>query len=330
VTRSAEPGVRPTTGGLPATRGGPPRRFDGAFRATTMAAAGTVLLLLGGIWASLLWEGSAAFHAFGWGFLVSSEWDPVTEKYGALVPVVGTLITSLLALLIAVPLSFLVAFFLVELAPAWLRHVLGAAVELLAGIPSVVFGIWGLFVFAPLFARAEPWITSHLGAVPLVGVLFRGPPIGVGMLTAGIVLGVMVIPYVCSIMREVFLVVPAVLKESAFALGATTWEVFWKVVVPYTRTGLVGGILLGLGRALGETMAVTFVIGNAHELSASLLAPGSSISAVLANEFSEATTDLYKSSLLALGFILFGITLVVLAAGRLLLHRIQRSLGSAP
>jgi phosphate transport system permease protein len=295
-----------------------------------MAAAGSVLLLLGGIWASLLWEGKAAFGAFGWGFLVSPEWDPVAEKYGALVPVVGTLVTSVLALLIAVPLSFLVAFFLVELAPAWLRHLLGSAVELLAGIPSVVFGIWGLFVFAPLFARAEPWISTHLGRLPVAGALFRGPPIGVGMLTAGIVLGVMVIPYVCSIMREVFLVVPTVLKESAYALGATSWEVFWKVVVPYTRTGLIGGILLGLGRALGETMAVTFVIGNAHELSASLLAPGTSIAAVLANEFSEATTDLYRSSLLALGFILFGITLVVLAAGRLLLHRIQRSLGTTP
>ncbi len=305
-------------------------RFDGAFRAITLAAAGTVLLLLGGIWASLLWEGRAAFHAFGWGFLVSREWDPVQEQYGALVPIVGTLITSVIALLIAVPLSFFVALFLVELSPPWLRHVLGTAVELLAGIPSVVFGIWGLFVFVPLFARAEPWISSHLGALPLIGPLFRGPPIGVGVLTAGIVLAVMVVPYVCSIMREVFLVVPTVLKESAYGLGATTWEVFWKVVVPYTRTGLMGGILLGLGRALGETMAVTFVIGNAHDLSPSLLAAGNSISAVLANEFSEATTDLYKSSLLALGFILFGITLLVLAAGRLLLGRLQRSLGTTP
>jgi phosphate transport system permease protein len=266
-----------------------------------------------------------ALKAFGFGFLTSAEWNPVTEKFGALVPIVGTLVTSSIALLIGIPVSFGIALFLTELSPPWLRRPLGTAIELLAAIPSIIYGMWGLFVFAPVFGdHVEPLLSNTLGTLPVVGALFRGAPTGIGILTAGIILAIMVIPFIASVMRDVFEIVPAVLKESAYALGSTTWEVVWHVVLPYTKVGVVGGVMLGLGRALGETMAVTFVIGNAHKLSASLLAPGSSIASALANEFTEAVGDLYLSSLIELGLILFLITFVILALSKLLLMRLAK------
>jgi phosphate transport system permease protein len=230
--------------------------------------------------------------------------------------------------LIAIPVSFGIAIFLTQLAPQWMRRPLGIAVELLAGIPSIIYGMWGLFVFAPLFAdNVEPWLNDHIGTWPILGPFFSGPPMGIGMLTAGIILAIMVIPFIASVMRDVFDVVPTMLKESAYGLGATTWEVMWKVVLPYTKIGVVGGIMLGLGRALGETMAVTFVIGNAHELNKSLLMPGNSISSALANEFAEAVGELYTSALIELGLILFFITFVVLSLARLMLHKLQQREG---
>jgi phosphate transport system permease protein len=266
--------------------------------------------------------------AFGFGFLASPEWNPVTERFGALVPIVGTLVTSLIALLIGIPVSFGIALFLTELSPVWLRRPLGTAIELLAAIPSIIYGMWGLFVFAPAFAQyLQPALGGTLGALPLIGVLFRGPAIGIGVLSAGIILAIMVIPFIASVMRDVFEIVPVVLKESAYALGSTTWEVVWNVVLPYTKVGVVGGIMLGLGRALGETMAVTFVIGNSHRLSASLMMPGNSIASTLANEFTEAVGDLYSSALIELGLILFLITFVVLSASRLLLLRLKQGEG---
>jgi phosphate transport system permease protein len=276
---------------------------------------------------SLLWQGWPAFRQFGFGFLVSNDWDPVADRYGALSPIYGTLLSSLIALLIAVPVSLGIAVFITELAPPWLKRPVSTAIEMLAGIPSVIFGMWGLFIFAPAFAGLEPWLTSHLGPIPGLGLLFQGPPMGIGVLSASFILSIMIVPFISSIMREVFLLTPPMLKESAYGLGATTWEVVWNVVLPYTKTAVVGGIFLGLGRALGETMAVTFVIGNAHQIAASLLAPGTSISAVLANEFSEATTPMYRSSLLALGFILFVITFAVLVLAKVMLLRLQNSEG---
>jgi phosphate transport system permease protein len=244
------------------------------------------------------------------------------------VPIVGTLVTAGIALLIAVPVSFGIALFLTELSPRWMRRPLGIAVELLAGIPSIIYGMWGLFVFAPLFGDyLEPWINDHIGAMPLIGPFFSGPPMGIGVLTAGIILAIMVIPFIASVMRDVFEVVPALLKESAYGLGATTWEVMWNVVLPYTKIGVVGGIMLGLGRALGETMAVTFVIGNAHALNASLLMPGNSISSALANEFNEAVGELYTSALIELGLILFFITFVVLTLARYMLYKLAKREG---
>jgi phosphate transport system permease protein len=262
---------------------------------------------------------------FGFGFITSAAWNPVTEVFGGLVPILGTIVTSAIALLIAVPVSFGIALFLTEMCPSWLKRPLGTAIELLAGIPSIIYGMWGLFVFAPLFRdHAEPWINSHLGALPLIGALFRGPPMGIGMMTAGLILSIMVIPFIASVMRDVFEVVPVLLKESAYGLGATTWEVVRNIVLPYTKVGVIGGIMLGLGRALGETMAITFVIGNAHELHASLLMPGNSIASTLANEFTEAVGKLYTSSLIELGLFLFFITFVVLALAKLLLVRLSR------
>src|SRR6185369_16338888 len=244
----------------------------------------------------------------------NAEWNPVTEEFGALVPIVGTLVTSSIALAIAIPVSFGIAMFLTELSPVWLHRPLGTAIEMLAAIPSIIYGMWGLFVFAPLFqAHVQPLISKTLGAIPGIGVLFAGPPMGIGMLTAGIILAVMVIPFITAVMRDVFELVPAMLKESSYALGSTTWEVVSRVVLPYTRVGVIGGIMLGLGRALGETMAVTFVIGNAHRLSLSLFAPGNSIASALANEFTEAVGDVYTSALVELGLILFLITTIVLA-----------------
>ncbi len=302
--------------------------LDMMFRGLTRLSAFGVLALLLAIITSLVMGSMPAIEAFGFNFLVNPEWNPVTEEYGALIPIVGTLVTSGIALLIAIPVSFGIAIFLTELSPRVLRRPLGIAVELLAGIPSIIYGMWGLFVFAPFFAdHIEPWINDHIGALPMIGPFFAGPPMGIGILTAGIILAIMVIPFIASVMRDVFEVVPPMLKESAYGVGATTWEVVMKIVLPYTRIAVVGGIMLGLGRALGETMAVTFVIGNAHELSQSLLMPGNSISSALANEFTEAVGDLYTSSLIELGLILFFITFVVLSCARLLLHKLGKREG---
>jgi phosphate transport system permease protein len=303
-------------------------RLDQAFRYATRFFAFLVLALLAGILGSLFVGSVPSMRAFGFGFFASPEWNPVTERFGALVPIVGTLATSAIALLIGIPVSFGIALFLTELSPVWLRRPLGTAIELLAAIPSIIYGMWGLFVFAPVFAGyVQPSLTTSLGSVPIFGVLFRGSPMGIGVLTAGIILAVMVIPFIASVMRDVFEIVPAVLKESAYALGSTTWEVVWHVVLPYTKIGVVGGIMLGLGRALGETMAVTFVIGNAHRLSASLMEPGNSIASALANEFTEAVGDLYLSALIELGLVLFFITFVVLALSKLLLLRLAHREG---
>jgi phosphate transport system permease protein len=298
---------------------------DRGFRWLATGAALLVLVALAAAAGSMLWGGRAAFEKFGFGFLVSRTWDPVAHEFGALVPIYGTLVTALIAMLIAVPVSFGIALFLTEVAPGWMRQPVGAAIELLAGIPSIIYGMWGLFVFVPIMGEyINPWLNDHIGSVPFIGALFRGPPLGIGMLTAGIVLAIMVIPFISSVMREVFLTVPTRLKESAYALGSTTWEVVWDIVLPYTRSAVIGGIFLGLGRALGETMAVTFVLGNAHRLSASLLEPGNSIAATIANEFTEADSDIYRSSLIALGFLLFVITFVVLCIGKLMLLRAAR------
>ncbi|HEY7888237.1 MAG TPA: phosphate ABC transporter permease subunit PstC [Steroidobacteraceae bacterium] len=295
------------------------------FRASTLAAAILLLLLLGGVVVSLLHGAWPAFDRFRLAFITQDVWNPVTNRYGALSAIYGTVVTSVLAMILALPVSFGIAVFLTELAPPWLKRPVGVAIELLAAIPSIIFGIWGLFVLAPVLQESvEPWIDGHLGKLPLVGALFQGAPYGIGFLTAGIVLAIMIIPFISAVIRDVFDTVPDVLKESGYGLGATTWEVIWKVVVPYSRSGMIGGIMLGLGRALGETMAVTFVIGNAHQISASLLAPGTTISAAIANEFTEATTPLYTSSLIALGVLLFVITFAVIAAARLMLLRLGR------
>ena len=304
--------------------------LDSLFRNLTRLAAMGVLLLLASILFSLVMGSMPAIHAFGFGFLTSSDWDPVNDKFGALIPIIGTLVTSGIALLIAIPVSFGIALFLTELSPRALRRPLGVAIELLAGIPSIIYGMWGLFVFAPLFAdHIEPWINDHIGTMPYIGPFFSGPPMGIGILTASIILAIMVIPFISSVMRDVFDVVPAMLKESAYGLGSTTWEVMMSIVLPYTKVGVAGGIMLGLGRALGETMAVTFVIGNAHELSKSLLNPGNSISSALANEFTEAVGDLYTSSLIELGLILFFITFVVLSIARYMLYKLGQREGKA-
>ena len=301
---------------------------DATFRALTRASAIGVLVLLGAIIVSLIIGSMPAFQAFGLDFLIEERWNPVTEKFGAIAPIYGTLVTSFIAMLIAVPVGLLIAVFLTELCPMWLRRPIGIAVELLAGIPSIIYGIWGLFVFAPFLQDTlQPFLIATLGNVPGIGALFAGPPYGIGMLTASLILAIMVLPFVTSISRDVFDAVPPVLKEAAYGLGCTTWEVVRRVVIPYTRVGVIGGVMLGLGRALGETMAVTFVIGNAHRISASVLAPGTTISATIANEFTEAVGDLYTSALIALGLILFVITFIVLAAARYLLLRIERRIG---
>ena len=298
------------------------------FRHLTRAAAIGVLLLLSGVIISLIQGSIPAIRTFGFGFLVSERWNPVTDNFGALPAIYGTILTSLIAMLIAVPVGLMIAFFLTELCPQWLRRPIGIAIELLAGIPSIIYGIWGLFVFAPfLQATLQPFLINTLGNVPGIGSLFAGPPYGIGMLTSGLILAIMVLPFVTSITRDVFEAVPAVLKEAAYGLGCTTWEVVRNVVLPYARVGVIGGIMLALGRALGETMAVTFVIGNAHRISASILAPGTTISATIANEFTEAVGDLYTSALIALGLILFVITFIVLAIARYMLMRIERRIG---
>lgn len=303
-------------------------RNDAIFRGTVAAAGLFVLVTLAAAAFSMFWGGREAFQTFGWSFLTSTEWDPVQRQFGALVPIYGTVVTSLIALLIAVPVSFGIALFLTEVAPNWLRTPVAAAIELLAGIPSIIYGMWGLFVLVPYLAEyVFPWLDEHLGQWPLIGQLFQGPPLGIGMLTAGLVLAIMIIPFISSVMREVFLTVPTRLKESAYALGSTTTEVAWDIVLPYTRSAVIGGIFLGLGRALGETMAVTFVLGNAHYLTASLLEPGNSIAATIANEFSEADSQIYLSSLIALGFLLFVVTFIVLSIAKLMLRSLANREG---
>ncbi len=299
---------------------------DMAFQALTVFFALLVLLVLAGVIVSLISGALPALQHFGFGFLVTESWNPVTEKFGALAPIYGTLVTSAIAMLIGIPVAFGVALFITELCPNWLKRPLSTMIELLAAIPSIIYGIWGLFVLAPFVQEyIEPLLIGTLGAIPGIGMLFAGPPLGIGVLTAGFILAIMVLPFISSIMRDVFETVPAVLRESTYALGATTTEVVWKVVLPYA--GVFGGILLGLGRALGETMAVTFVIGNSHHIHASILQPGTTISAALANEFTEAVGDLYLSSLIALGLILFVITFIVLALAKLLLIRLERQAG---
>ncbi|MES2933882.1 MAG: phosphate ABC transporter permease subunit PstC [Pseudomonadota bacterium] len=305
------------------------RLQDFIFHKVTFFFALCVLLVLVGILISLVLGAWPAFKEFGPGFITTVEWDPVNDKYGALIAIVGTLSTSFIALLIAFPVSFGIALFLTEICPGWLRRPLGTAVELLAGVPSIIYGMWGLFVFAPMFADyVQPFLKSTLGHVPVIGQLFTGPMMGIGILTAGLILAVMIIPFIASVMRDVFEVVPAVLKESAYGLGCTRWEVVRKIVLPYTKTGVVGGVMLGLGRALGETMAVTFVIGNANKLSWSLFSAGNSIASTLANEFAEAESTLHLSSLYALGLILFVITFAVLGAAKVMLMGMARKEGS--
>jgi phosphate transport system permease protein len=301
---------------------------DAFFHRLTQAAALAVLLILGGVIVSLIDGSLPAFQKFGFGFFVSQVWNPVTNKFGALAPIYGTVVTSAIAMLIAVPVGLGIAIFLTEICPPALRRPIGIAIELLAGIPSIIYGIWGLFVFAPFLQQhVQPALIALFGNVPVLSSLFAGPPYGIGMLTAGLILAIMVLPFVTSISRDVFDTVPPMLKESAYGIGCTTWEVVRNVVIPFTRIGVVGGVMLGLGRALGETMAVTFVIGNAHRISPSLLAPGTTISASIANEFTEAVGDLYTSSLIALGLILFMITFVVLAIARIMLMRLEIQAG---
>lgn len=304
------------------------RNAESVFRWATVCSAALVLLLLAGVLLSLAYGAWPALEQFKWSFLTTQSWNPVTEKFGALAPIYGTVVTSLIAMLIAVPLAFGIAVFLTETCPYWLRTPIGICIELLAAVPSIVFGIWGLFILAPILQQTvQPWLIEHLGPLPVIGALFQGAPYGIGLLTAGLVLAIMVLPFVTAVMREVFQMTPASLKEAAYGLGATQWEVVWDVVVPWSRPGVIGGIMLGLGRALGETMAVTFVVGNAHRISASLLAPGTTISAAIANEFTEAVGDLYTSSLMALGLILFILTFTVIAGARLLLLKLERGGG---
>jgi len=303
-------------------------RSDAFFHGLTRAAAIAVLGVLVGVIAALIFGAWPALKQFGIGFVLTQDWNPVTEKFGAIAPIYGTVLTSAIAMLFAVPIGIGVAIFLTELCPALLRRPIGIAIELLAGIPSIIYGIWGLFVLAPVLQRTvQPWLIDAFGSVPILSSLFAGPPYGIGVLTASIILAIMILPFITSITRDVFEQVPPMLKEAAFGLGCTTREVIRKVVIPYTRVGVTGGCMLALGRALGETMAVTFVIGNAHKIHASLLAPGTTISATIANEFTEAVGDLYTSSLIALGLILFVITFIVLAVARYMLMRVAKKAG---
>ncbi|TAA41649.1 phosphate ABC transporter permease subunit PstC [Pseudoxanthomonas winnipegensis] len=303
-------------------------RADRLFRWVLVGTVVFVLVALASAALSMLWGGRHVLLDQGWHFITSTDWNPVENKYGALAPIYGTLVTAVIAMLIAVPVSFGIAFFLTEVAPRWLRGPIGTAIELLAGIPSIIYGMWGLFVLVPVMTEyVTPWLNDTLGTLPVVGVLFQGPPLGIGILTAGFVLAIMVIPFISSVMREVFLTVPTRLKESAYALGATKWEVSWDIVLPYTRSAVIGGIFLGLGRALGETMAVAFVVGNSVSLSASLLMPGTTIAALIANDFGEAT-ETYRSALLLLGFILFIVTFAVLAVARFMLMQLARREGN--
>ena len=312
----------------PSARNTRDTRNDRLFRWILAATAIFVLFTLAAAALSMLWGGRSVLQSEGLSFFTSSDWNPVEDKYGALVPIYGTIVTALIAMLIAVPVSFGIAFFLTEVAPRWLRGPVGTAIELLAGIPSIIYGMWGFFVLMPVMRETIiPWLDENIGPLPIIGRLFQGPPIGAGMLTSGIVLSIMVIPFISSVMREVFLTVPSRLKESAYALGSTKWEVSWDIVLPYTRSAVIGGIFLGLGRALGETMAVAFVIGNSVQFTASLLEPSTTIAALIANDFGEAT-ETYRSALLLLGFVLFIVTFIVLALARLMLMKLARKEGN--
>jgi phosphate transport system permease protein len=312
-------------------RGAVLRRFgrsDARFRNFTLAAALLVIAIFIGIMIALFQGAWLALHTFGWGFLTSTAWNPVTEKFGAFAAIYGTVVTSALAMLIAVPVGIGIAIFLTELCPRALKRPIGTAIELLAGIPSIIYGIWGLFIFAPYFqAHIQPWLIDFFANVPVLQDLFAGPPYGIGMFTASLILSIMILPFISAVTRDVFETVPVALKESAYSLGCTTWEVMWRIVLPFARSGVVGGAMLALGRALGETMAVTFVIGNAHHINASLFAPATTISATIANEFTEALGDLYVSSLIAIGLILFGITFIVLASAQIMLRSLERRAG---
>jgi phosphate transport system permease protein len=302
---------------------------DTFFRYLTLSSAYLVLAILGAIFVSLILGGSLAFQTFGFSFLTREVWNPVTEQFGALAPIYGTVITSAIAMLVAVPISIGIAVFLTELCPMPLRRPIGIAIELLAGVPSIIYGIWGLFFFAPVIQQyVQPELIAFFKPIPVLNQLFAGPPYGIGILTSALILAMMVLPFITAVCRDVFETVPPVLKEAAYGMGWTTREVVGNVVIPYTRVGIIGGVMLGLGRALGETMAVTFVIGNAHRISASILAPGTTISATIANEFTEAVGDIYTSSLIALGLILFFITFIVLALARFMLMRLEKRTGA--
>ncbi len=303
--------------------------MDIAFRNITRIFAFLVFSLLAAIMVSLIYGSQESLAKYGLSFLWTDDWNPVEDSYGALVPVVGTLLSSVIALVIAIPISFGIAMFLTELSPTWLRRPLGTAIEMLAAIPSIIYGMWGLFVFVPIFqSYIQPGLISFFEPVPFLNQIFAGPPFGIGVFTAGLVLSIMIIPFIAAVMRDVFELVPPLLKESAYGLGGTTWEVVWKVVLPFTKTGVVGGIMLGLGRALGETMAITFVIGNSYNLPSSIFSPSNSIASALANEFNEAG-GMQKSALLELGLILFLITTVVLALSKVMLLRLGKHEGAA-
>ena len=323
-----QPRARPN-GTPPRAKGGGPWA-DRAFSIVARIAALFTLSILAAIIASLVIGAWPAIERYGLSFLWRAEWDPVKNEYGGLVMIYGTLMTSAIALIIAVPVSFGIALFLTELSPGWLRRPLGTAIELLAAVPSIVYGMWGLLVFGPILATyVQQPLQSAFGNVPVLGALFSGAPVGLGILSAGIILAIMVIPFIASVMRDVFETTPAMLKESSYALGSTTWEVVWKVVLPYTKTGVIGAVMLGLGRALGETMAVTFVIGNMNQLnSVSLFEAANSITSALANEFAEAGEGLHQASLIYLGLVLFFITFVVLSLSKLLLARLTRNEGT--
>ncbi len=300
---------------------------DFLFHKVTMLFAVLVLVALAGILVSLMISAWPAFQKFGIQFIWTNEWDIINENFGAAIAIYGTLISSVIALLIAVPLAFGIALFLTEMCPLWLRRPLGTAIELLAAVPSIIYGMFGLFIFAPLFADyGQPALQSTLGQMPLIGPLFGGAMNGIGLLAAGIILAFMVLPFIAAVMRDVFEIVPPILRESAYGLGCTTWEVVRYIVLPYTQKGVIGGIMLGLGRALGETMAVTFVIGNSQRIRESLFAPGTSIASTLANEFGEAD-DFHLSTLFALGFLLFVITFVVLAIAKIMIMRAEKAQG---
>ena len=302
--------------------------MDVGFKYLTQFFALSVLFALLGIIASLIFNAAPALSKFGFGFFTTVEWDIINGEFGGLIAIYGTVITSVIALIIAVPLSFGIAVFLTEICPVSLRRPLGTAIEILAAVPSIIYGMFGLFIFAPLFAQyIQPALAGTLGQIPGLGILFSGAFNGIGILCAGLILAMMILPFIASVMRDVFEIVPPVLKESAYGIGCTTWEVVRNVVLPYTKTGVIGGIMLGLGRALGETMAVTFVIGNAHKLTASLFAPGNSIASTLANEFGEAEVGAHYSSLFALGLALFAITFIVLAIAKIMLMRMEKNQG---